>query len=176
MKSVGLGEPDGCNYSEYRISFGRIAIPHGRRFRCVSRKGLDGLRNHVAWATQFSQGREIHTLDVPFSAAAFSPCLPKPKLDLAEPVSDERVFSSFPPHTLETNDGAAVDAVTGTGSALLAWSRHDVMERLDLADSRKTRPTKMWRQPIEKRKKAATRVKVSTWWERMAAPILLRRC
>ncbi|KAK0430503.1 hypothetical protein EV421DRAFT_1858508, partial [Armillaria borealis] len=33
------------------------------------------------------------------------------------------------------------------------------------------RPASMFRQPIEKRKKADTRVKSSTWWERTAALI-----
>lgn len=40
------------------------------------------------------------------------------------------------------------------------------------ADCRKMRPASILRQPIEKRKKAATRVKVSTWCESTAAPIL----
>lgn len=41
--------------------------------------------------------------------------------------------------------------------------RQDVMDRLSLAFSRKMRPRRALRQPREKRKKAATRVKSSTW-------------
>ena len=58
------------------------------------------------------------------------------------------------------------------GKALLACSRQEVMERLDLADSRNISPTRTLTHPSEKRKKAETRVKVFTWWERIAAPIL----
>jgi hypothetical protein len=61
---------------------------------------------------------------------------------------------------------------TRDGKALLACSRQEVMERLDLADSRNISPTRTLTHPSEKRKKAETRVKVSTWCERIAAPIL----
>lgn len=61
---------------------------------------------------------------------------------------------------------------TWVGIALLACSRQEVTERLDLADSRNISPMTTLTHPREKRKKAATRVKVSTWCDRMAAPIL----
>lgn len=61
---------------------------------------------------------------------------------------------------------------TGVGRTPLACSRHEVTERLDFAFSRNIKPKNTLRQPIEKRKNAETRVKVSTWWERIAAPIL----
>jgi len=54
----------------------------------------------------------------------------------------------------------------------LACSRHEVRDRFDFADSRKMRPTKTLRHPMEKRRNAETRVKVSTWCDKMAAPIL----
>lgn len=105
----------------------------------------------------------------PFNPAAFSPCLLNPNPDLPDLASDARDLSSFPLHMLETNVGVAWDTTgrtstpaTCVGSALLACSRHEVMDRLDLEDSRKMRPTKMLTQPMENRKKAATRVKVST--------------
>ena len=73
---------------------------------------------------------------------------------------------------LETTEDAAEVAVdiagrTSTpamrvGRALFACSRQEVKERLALADPRQISPTRMLRQPIEKRKKAATSVKVST--------------
>lgn len=46
------------------------------------------------------------------------------------------------------------------------------MERLYLADSRNMSPKRTLTHPSEKRKKADTRVKVFTWCERIAAPIL----
>jgi hypothetical protein len=54
----------------------------------------------------------------------------------------------------------------------LPCSRQEVTLRLALACSRKMRPIMTLRQPMEKRKKAATSAKSSTWCERMAAPIL----
>jgi hypothetical protein len=50
-----------------------------------------------------------------------------------------------------------------------------VRERFDFALSRKIKPRRTLRQPMENRKKAETRVNVSTWWERTAAPILETR-
>lgn len=78
-------------------------------------------------------------------AAAFSPCLPNPRLALLEAVlasepSDAVECLSFSlPKTFDTNDGACVTiGATGTpatcvGRALFACSRQDVTERLDLA-------------------------------------------
>jgi len=47
------------------------------------------------------------------------------------------------------------------------------MDRFAFARSRKIRPRRTLRHPTEKRKKADTRVNVSTWCERIAAPMLL---
>jgi len=58
--------------------------------------------------------------------------------------------------------GAIFTPPTCVGIALFACSRQDVTERLDFADSLKIRPTRTLRHPSEKRKKAETRVKVST--------------
>jgi len=68
--------------------------------------------------------------------------------------------------------GRTSTPATWVGRALFAWSRQDVKERLDLADWRQTRPTKMFKQPMANRKKAETRAKSSTWWDSTAAPIL----
>jgi hypothetical protein len=76
---------------------------------------------------------------------------------------------------VEGEKGGIFTPATWVGSALFAWSRHEVRERLDLADSRNMRPTRVFRHPKEKRKKAETRVNVSTWCERIAAPILRNR-
>jgi hypothetical protein len=59
------------------------------------------------------------------------------------------------------------------GRTAFACSRQESMERLAFADSRKMRPRSMLRQPMEKRKKAETRVKGLVWCERMVAPILV---
>ena len=64
---------------------------------------------------------------------------------------------------------------TGGGRTLFACSRHEVTLRLTLPRSRKMRPTKMLRQPIENKKKAETSAKSSTWCESMAAPSLYGR-
>lgn len=45
------------------------------------------------------------------------------------------------------------------------------IERFCFAFTPRMSPRRMFKQPIEKRKKAATRVKSSTKWERMVAPI-----
>lgn len=58
------------------------------------------------------------------------------------------------------------------GKIPFASSRHEVTERLLLADSRKIRPSNMFMQPRTNRKKAETSVKSSTCWDRTAAPIL----
>src|ERR1700728_434447 len=54
-------------------------------------------------------------------------------------------------------------------------SRQEVIDLLDLAVSRQMRPIMMLMHPIENRKKAETRAKSSTKWDRTAAPILRRR-
>ena len=56
----------------------------------------------------------------------------------------------------------------------MACSRQQKMERFDLAPARKMRPARMFRMPMEKRKKAETSVKSSMWCERMEAPRLGR--
>ncbi len=48
---------------------------------------------------------------------------------------------------------------------------HATIERFPFADSRKISPRRMFRHPTEKRSIAAPRVKSSTWWERIWAPI-----
>ena len=53
------------------------------------------------------------------------------------------------------------------GRTLLDSFRHDVTERLDFAEARKMRPRNMLMHPREKRKNAETRVKSSTWRERI---------
>ena len=68
--------------------------------------------------------------------------------------------------------GLTSTPATLVGRALFAWSFHEVTDRLDLADSRKMRPSRMLRHPMENMKKAETKVKVSTRWDRMAAPSL----
>jgi hypothetical protein len=73
------------------------------------------------------------------------------------------------PQSVDAEDAARC---TGGGRTLFAWSRHDVTLRFVLPFSRKMRPISMFRQPMENRKNAETRAKSSTWWERMAAPIL----
>ena len=50
-----------------------------------------------------------------------------------------------------------------------------LMLRFDFACSRKTRPRVMFKQPTEKRKNAATRENLSTWWERTVAPMLKKQ-
>ena len=49
------------------------------------------------------------------------------------------------------------------GRTPLTSARQELTERLALADSRKIRPRSMLRHPREKRKKAETREKSSTW-------------
>ena len=57
------------------------------------------------------------------------------------------------------------------GRTDLASSRQERMERFVFAFSRKMRPRRILRHPIEKRKKAETRVKSSVCWERTVAPM-----
>lgn len=136
-----------------------------------------------------STGLEIR---YPFNAACFSPCLPNPNPANLESFSFSLVpfcgvddASLDPVYRFDTNDGglertddARGPILTGptcVGIALFACSRQDVMDRLTLADSRKIRPAKTFKQPIAKRKKAETSVNVLTWCERTAAPILRRK-
>lgn len=127
-----------------------------------------------------STGFEIRN---PFSAAAFSPCLPKPNpANFSSFVSLVLLELVAPVYRFETNDGglAIVDGEKGgtltpamcVGRTPFACSRHDVRERLDFALSRKMRPARQLTQPTENRKNAETRVNVSTWCERTAAPML----
>lgn len=124
-----------------------------------------------------STGLEIMN---PLSAAAFSPCLPKPN-----PAKRSSLLVSLvsalekllPVYRFDTKDGGLLGTLMGpmlacVGRTLFACSRQEVTERLDLADSRKMSPTKTFRQPTENRKKAETSVKVSTWCDRTAAPML----
>lgn len=121
------------------------------------------------------RGRDSNGLvtKYPFIAAAFSPCLPNPNeanFSLSIVVSE---LPLDPVCKCDTKDGGLdmklfvigvmFTGPTCVGMTLFACSRHDVTERLDLADSRKMRPTRTLRHPMEKRKKADTRVKVSTW-------------
>jgi hypothetical protein len=79
-----------------------------------------------------------------------------------------------PVYNFDMKAGGPVTSTPATwvGKTLLAFSRQELMERLDLADSRNISPTRTLTHPSEKRKKADTRVKVFTWCERIAAPIL----
>jgi len=131
----------------------------------------------VAYRGRDSNGLEIRK---PFNPAAFSPCLPKPYpalllalLHVPNSEVGSSSFSGLPLNTEDTNDGAALrnGGRVSFGRMPLASARQDMMERLVLADSRKMRPRIMLRQPREKRKKAATSVKSSTWCERMLAEI-----
>jgi len=63
------------------------------------------------------------------------------------------------------------DAVGSPSLFPLASARQARMDRFALADSRKMRPKSMLRHPTEKRKKADTSVNLSTWCERICAPI-----
>jgi len=116
----------------------------------------------------------------PRRAAAFSPCLPNPypafSVLLHDPWSeavvswriiwgDEIVFSLVDEKGEETELGLTKTGRLSweVGIIPLASARHEVMERLGLADSRKMRPRNMLRHPRAKRKKAETRVKSSTW-------------
>ncbi len=58
-------------------------------------------------------------------------------------------------------------SVVVVGRMPLASSRHAVMDRYFLADSRKMRPRNMLMQPMTKRKKAETKVKSSTWCDKI---------
>lgn len=113
-----------------------------------------------------STGFEIKN---PLNPAAFSPCLPNPVL-LIRPIEG---LSVPPVYDFDMKVGGRTSTpATWVGKALLACSRQEVKERLDLADWRNISPRRTLTHPSEKRKKAETRVKVSTWCERIAAPIL----
>lgn len=151
---------------------------------------------HIHYPTGFgtylgsdSTGFEIK---YPFNPAAFSPCLPNPNpanlpCVLSAPVLPSLLIllaglwvDAVPPvYRFEMKEGGPEVTIgrtsmpaTWVGKALLACSRQEVTERLDLADSRNISPRRTLTHPREKRKKAETRVKVSTWCERIAAPIL----
>lgn len=103
----------------------------------------------------------------PFKPAAFSPCLPNPYPP----------FSRLPPLLHESKSGLSEPTPDFPGLISLILGRigfeserHCVIERFDLARSRKMRPRRILRHPSAKRKNAETRLKSSTWWERMAAP------
>jgi len=139
-----------------------------------------------------STGFEIKN---PFNPAAFSPCLPNPNPANLSCVVSAPVLPSLlilpirptvglwvdvlpPVYKFEMKEGGPETVVgigipaTWDGRALLACSRQEVRERLDLADWRNISPRRTLTHPREKRKKAETRVKVSTRCERIAAPIL----
>ena len=136
----------------------------------------------------------------PFRRAAFSPCLPNPipeksllrviplpllpllpilcllDKELSNTCPSFFFSSSLPGHMPRWDDTVCTalrPCWTGAGRALLACSFQDVMDRFVFARSRKIRPRRTLRHPTEKRKKADTRVNVSTWCERIAAPMLL---
>ena len=104
-------------------------------------------------------------------AAAFSPCLPNPRDAIFSLSIVICVVAVEPVFICDMKDGGTLlvidEALKGgpifVGMKLFfADSRHDMIHRLTLADSRKMRPTNTLRHPIENRKKADTRVKVST--------------
>ena len=129
----------------------------------------------------------------PFSSAAFEPCLPNPSplfevpvVDLDTPLSPVscRGMCWCVSKTLDMKRGGSTPTArpnsipfstplrTGAGRTSLARSFQAVIERRGLDFSRKISPTRMFKHPREKRKKAETRVKSLTWWERIAAPSL----
>lgn len=126
----------------------------------------------------------------PRRAAAFSPCRPNPcpafsvlLHDPAEELVSWRImWGEENPFSLgDEKIEATLWLLTKTGRLSwevgrtpLASARQEVMERLGLADSRKRRPRSMLRHPRAKRKKADTRVKSSTWWDRIWVEILER--
>lgn len=108
----------------------------------------------------------------PFNPACFSPCLPKPKVDLSR--TPNSPASAFLPPNESRKDNLLRDCGAGAvvGSTPFFSARQAEILRLGLADSRKTRPSTILRQPTEKRRNAATRVKSSTWCDSTVAPIL----
>jgi hypothetical protein len=109
----------------------------------------------------------------PFNPAAFSPCLPNPNpANLSCVLSAPPSVEVVPLVCTKLAGPLRSTPATWVGKALLACSRQEEKERLDLADSRNISPTRTLRHPSEKRKKAETRVKVSTKCERIAAPSL----
>lgn len=107
---------------------------------------------------------------VPFRPACFSPCAPKPKpLDLS---SRSEASAGFPPKREGRNLGVPRSPLCMGRVPPALQAR---MLRSDFASSRKMRPRVMFKQPTEKRKNAATSVNLSTWWERIVAPMLKGR-
>ena len=154
--------------------------------RCVTREGLKGswneetCRNNESIRLLVLMGSEDkQRLNAPFRPADFSPFFPNPKPVLAACWRSGSLFFSLLPLN---NDE------TKPETGLANWGRRSWVEgnsplfdaSLDfqkvrdlfcLAPSRKMSPRNMFKHPMANRKKAATRVKSSTWCERIVAPM-----
>jgi hypothetical protein len=154
----------------------RLATFHRRVWyrRSVTREGLFRFLKNKAWmnpkVNQLLSYEHKHK-NQPLKPAAFSPWRPNPYPFLSgffhvpnSAVSGVPSFSIENERCTASSDGLAKTGLLScdVGRTPLDSARQEVIDRFCLADSRKMRPRSMLRHPIEKRKKAATRVKSST--------------
>ena len=134
-----------------------------------------GINYPTAFGAYLGSDSTGFEIKYPFNPAAFSPCLPNPNpanLSPSLPMCSAMGLGLdvLPPvYRFEMKDGGPEAAAertsipaTWVGITPLACSRHEVRDRLDLADSRNISPKRTLTHPRENRKKAETRVKVST--------------
>ena len=144
-----------------------------RYFRGIARKSFlwlsqnEALNRRLVSVSSLLQSKSERS---PFSPACFSPCLPNPYPDLSNlyPLPPENLSSWIWTFSLR-NEGVPANS---EWRGRLSFDDSGRKERLDFADSLNTSPRVIFRHPMENRKKAETRPNSSTWWDRIAAPML----